>query len=327
MLTNEQIKQIVDNHQLWLQTDNNEGQCADFSNEDLRGYKFENVNLSYAKFNNAILNDAKFVHSILYEASFYKACLQSVLIRFCDIGNTEFKSTEMLNARIEYSRIHHSDFSESNLKLSEHWTVDYDTCIFCKSILSLSEFKYCRVHSCVLSNAESSCVMYHRSVLDSLDCTNTNFTKSNFQNSIIGRMITSSAKLDDIDIEYANFTSKNIINCFNHSQTYNTSTFGMILKEPMIGYKKTLEDVIITVEIPIGAVVFSINGSKCRANKAKIIDMQGHKQLTSWYDSSMKYHLNEEIEIENFDMRYNVECSSGFHFFKTYAEAEAYKVN
>ena len=326
MLTKEQIKQIVDNHQLWLQTTSEEGQCADFSNADLCDYKFENVNLSWAKFNNALLNDAKFVHVILYETSFYKACLRRTLMRFCDISHADFKSTDMQNASIEYSQMHHTDFSESNLKLSEHWTVHYSTCVFNKSVLSLSEFKYCHLHNCVLSDAVSNDVRYRHSILESLECTNTDFTRSDFRNSVIGSTNTSLATLDDVDIEYANFTSKNIITCFNHSQSDRKSTFGMILKEPMIGYKKTLEEVVITVEIPIGAVVFCINGSKCRANKAKIIDMQGHKQLTSWYSSDVKYRLNEEIEIENFDMRYNVECGPGFHFFKSYKEAEAYPI-
>lgn len=324
MLTKEQIKQIVDNHQLWLKTDNKEGQCADFSNEDLCGYKFENVNLSFATFNNARLNDAAFVHVTLHEVSFYKACLRNALIRFCDIGYTDFKSTDMQDARIEYSQMHHTDFSESNLKLSEHWTVHYSTCVFNKSVLSLSEFKYCHLHYCVLSDAVSNSVRYQYTTLTSLECFNTDFTSSDFRNSVIVCTNTSLATLDDIDIEYANFTSKHITNCFNHSQSDRKSTFGTILKEPMIGYKKTLEEVVITVEIPIGAVVFCINGSKCRANKAKIIDMQGHKQLTSWYNCNVKYHLNEEIEIENFDMRYNVECGPGFHFFKSYEEAEAY---
>lgn len=327
MLTKEQIKQIVDNHQLWLQTDNKEGQCADFSNEDLCGYLFENVNLSYAKFNNALLNDVKFVHVILYKTSLYKACLRRALMKFCDIGHTDFKSTEMRDARIEYSQIHHSDFSESNLKFSEHWTVNYSFCIFNKSILTLSEFKYCHLQTCALSDAVSTSVRYHHSALESLECTNTDFTRSDFRNSTISYVNTSLATLDDVDIEYANFTNKNITKCFNHSQSDTKSSFGTILKEPMIGYKKTFEDVIITVEIPIGAVVFCINGSKCRANKAKIIDMQGHKQLTSWHSSDVKYQLNDEIEIENFDMRYNVECGPGFHFFKTYAEAEAYVLN
>ena len=81
---------------------------------------------------------------------------------------------------------------------------------------------------------------------------------------------------------------------------------------------------VITAEIPIGAIVFCINGEKCRTNKAKITDMAGHKVLHSQYDNSFKYRLGQEIEIKDFNLMYNVECASGFHFFRTRKEAENY---
>ena len=100
--------------------------------------------------------------------------------------------------------------------------------------------------------------------------------------------------------------------------------FGKMLDEPLTGYKKTKEGVVITAEIPINAIVFCINGRKCRTNKAKITDMEGHEVLHSKYDSEFEYRLGQEIEIKNFNLMYNVECASGFHFFRTRKEAENY---
>ena len=100
---------------------------------------------------------------------------------------------------------------------------------------------------------------------------------------------------------------------------------GQILKEPMAGYKKTKEGVVITATIPAGAIVFCINGSKCRTNKARIIDMGGQNEvLHSSYDNKFEYRLMQDIEIEDFNLMYNVECASGFHFFRTREEAEKY---
>ena len=101
---------------------------------------------------------------------------------------------------------------------------------------------------------------------------------------------------------------------------------GRILTEPMTGYKKTKEGVVITAEIPAGAIVFCINGRKCRTNMAKITDMGGHEVLYSRYDKSFEYRLGQEINIKDFNLMYNVECASGFHFFKTRKEAEEYNV-
>ena len=99
---------------------------------------------------------------------------------------------------------------------------------------------------------------------------------------------------------------------------------GKILTEPMTGYKKTHEGVVITAVIPAGAIVFCINGIKCRTNRAKITDMSGHDVLHSQYVNSFEYRLGQEIEIKDFNLIYNVECASGFHFFRTREEAENY---
>ena len=99
---------------------------------------------------------------------------------------------------------------------------------------------------------------------------------------------------------------------------------GRILTEPLTGYKKTKEGVVITAEIPIGAIVFCINGEKCRTNRAKITNMEGHEILHSQYDNSFEYRLGQEIEIKEFNLMYNVECASGFHFFENRDDAENY---
>jgi len=56
----------------------------------------------------------------------------------------------------------------------------------------------------------------------------------------------------------------------------------------------------------------------------KITDMAGHDVLHSSYDNSFEYRLGQEIEIKDFNLMYNVECASGFHFFRTREEAENY---
>ena len=99
---------------------------------------------------------------------------------------------------------------------------------------------------------------------------------------------------------------------------------GRVLTEPLTGYKKTREGVVITAEIPAGEIVFCINGKKCRTNRAKITDMAGHEVLHSQYDRDFEYRLGQEIEIKDFNLMYNVECGNGFHFFENREDAEGY---
>lgn len=125
------------------------------------------------------------------------------------------------------------------------------------------------------------------------------------------------ADLSSADLSEANLSMANLSRA-------DRFRLGQILTEPLTGYKKTKEGVIITAEIPTGAIVFCINGSKCRTNKAKITDMGGHDVLHSQYDNSFEYRLGQEINIKGFNLVYNVECASGFHFFRTRKEAEEY---
>ena len=136
-----------------------------------------------------------------------------------------------------------------------------------------------------------------------------------------------SANLESANLESANLKSANLK--FANLKSANLKfaekiRLGKILTEPLTGYKKTKEGVVITAEIPAGAIVFCINGSKCRTNKAKITDMGGHEVLHSQYDSRFEYRLGQEINIKDFNMMYNIECASGFHFFRTREEAEVY---
>ena len=133
------------------------------------------------------------------------------------------------------------------------------------------------------------------------------------------------ANLEGANLEGANLEGANLEGAkLDDKEKYR---LGQILKEPITGYKKTGEGVVITATIPAGAIVFCINGSKCRTNKARIIDMGGQNEVFhSLYDNKFEYRLMQDIEIEDFNLMYNVECASGFHFFRTREEAEKYNV-
>ena len=144
------------------------------------------------------------------------------------------------------------------------------------------------------------------------DLTGADLTRANLNGANLYGANLTRANLNGADLTRANLTRANQFR------------LGKVLDEPLTGYKKTKEGVVITAEIPAGAIVFCINGSKCRTNKAKITDMEGHEVLHSSYDYSFEYRLGQEINIKDFNLMYNVECASGFHFFRTREEAENY---
>jgi uncharacterized protein YjbI with pentapeptide repeats len=136
------------------------------------------------------------------------------------------------------------------------------------------------------------------------------------------------ASLRDADLSGADLRMANLeYAIINQATTFSKKESirkGMILAKPMVGYKKTQEGVIIKAEIPAGAMVFSINNRKCRANMAKIIDMGGKKILHSIHDSTFTYKKGQKIVITDFDLNPSAECSTGFHFFRTRKAAKEY---
>ena len=154
------------------------------------------------------------------------------------------------------------------------------------------------------------------------DLSRVNLSWANLSGANLSRADLSWANLNGADLSGANLSGANL----SRANLSGADQFrlGKVLDEPLTGYKKTKEGVVITAEIPAGAIVFCINGSKCRTNKAKITDMDGREVLHSQYDNSFEYRLGQEINIKDFNLMYNVECASGFHFFRTRKEAEEY---
>ena len=100
------------------------------------------------------------------------------------------------------------------------------------------------------------------------------------------------------------------------------------MNEKVIVYKKC-QNKIVELELQKGSIVFSINNNKCRTNRAKVISIDGKstKGITvdSDYDSNFIYEVGKIVEVEDFDLMYNVECSTGIHFFWAKEEAEKFK--
>ena len=99
------------------------------------------------------------------------------------------------------------------------------------------------------------------------------------------------------------------------------------IEPPKKVYKKCLNNVIVVATIPCDAEVRGNYNGKCRANKAKIIDIigdfYGEKIGFSTYDDTTAYFIGDEIVIDDFDRGFE-ECSTGFHFFCTREQAENY---
>ena len=103
----------------------------------------------------------------------------------------------------------------------------------------------------------------------------------------------------------------------------------------IIGWKKAFAldgaCIIVKLLIPADAQRSNATGRKCRASKARILDLQDQQGNSlppdtaySSYDPDFTYQKGEIIHVEDFDTNRWNECAPGIHFFITRIEAVEY---
>lgn len=104
----------------------------------------------------------------------------------------------------------------------------------------------------------------------------------------------------------------------------------------IIGWKKAFAldgaRIIVKLLIPADAQRSNATGRKCRASKARILDLQDQQGNSlppdttaySGHDTDFTYKKGETIHVEDFDTNRWKECAPGIHFFITRIEAVEY---
>lgn len=210
------------------------------------------------------------------------------IFRNADLTNVNFCNANLRNANLEGANLEGADFYNANLDGAD------------------------------LSNANASGAEFYIAKLSCASFYNANLRYSDLNNADLSNANLINAYLDGANLDGANLDSTNLSKNEQHR-------LGKILTRKMIAYKKCKDGVIVKLEIPAGAVVFCINGHKCRTNIAKCIEISDNKkQAVSYYRDTFIYEVGKTYKVKNFNLQYNIECASGIHFFKTLEEAKVY---
>lgn len=153
----------------------------------------------------------------------------------------------------------------------------------------------------------------------------------------------SHADLHDADLRYADLRYANLshadLSDANHVQLSIAKTSILPDEGDIIGWKKAWTDdtmppksVIVKLLIPADAQRSNATGRKCRASKARVLDLQDKQGNSlpsattaySGHDTDFTYKKGETIHVEDFDTNRWKECAPGIHFFITRIEAAEY---
>ena len=183
-----------------------------------------------------------------------------------------------------------------------------------KSIFGKVLFEYTKLNNILKDTLEVA-------VKNNADLRYANLSNADLSNANLRNADLFNADLSNADLSNANLSNADL------SDTEKIRK-GVIIDKPVRVFKKCIKDNIVELELLKGSIVFSINNKKCRTNKAKVISINGvcEKGLKccSSYDRKFIYEVGKTVEVKDFDLMYNVECSSGIHFFWTKEEAEDY---
>ena len=242
----------------------------------------------------------------LSNASLYKAVLLNAVL-----NNTNLKGADLSYAYLNIYSAKFADFSNANLKGADLTKADLNYAILKEANLYRANLSLADFQNADLQGADLNDACLFRTDLRKANLSYASLISSNL------RAFLNGADLQGADLHDASLDKKEEIRR------------GITLEKSMIGYKKCSGNRIVKLRIPKGAIVFSINNTDCRTNKVKVIsitDSEGnsYEEAISVYDSKFIYKVGDVIKPDSFSLMYNVDCTSGIHFFKTKEEAEKY---
>ena len=207
---------------------------------------------------------------------------------------------EDMKANLSGADLRHADLSGADLRHADLSGADLSYADLSGADLRRADLSYADLSDADLSGADLSYANLRRADLSYADLSDADLSGADLRRADLSYADLSGAKGDLIE--------------------YRT---GKVLTDDIIGFKKCKNDVIVKLLIPRGAIVFSINGNKCRTNKAKVLEIEGADRAISNY-KYMSYYVGDEFTIYDFDCIYNKECGAGIHFFMTREEAVRY---
>lgn len=260
-----------------------------------------------------------------------------------------------IECTLKYLSLTNVTLKNVNIRFKQHIELKLMNCTLdnvklfdesCSSIITLYSYSMltnCTIHTFDTVNFEESSlqnVLIH-------NCTMLRTYNSKLYNCSFFRCISRTKLLNSIftncrftECTFRAYTTRNIT--FDNCEYRMSPCFYQHCPETgsYIAYKKAtckphsyIDFCIIKLLIPEDAKRSSSLSSKCRASKAIVLDivdlLDESKHLDTAYsihDSKFIYHINDTVEVTDFDNNRWEECASGIHHFLSKQEAVEYSI-
>ena len=257
----------------------------------INGKTLEKILENHKHWLNKDIDGWEYMRANLNSADLSNANLRYADLRGADLSDADLRYANLRGANLRYADLRGADLRYANLRGAN---------------LRGADLRYANLRYANLSDANLRGAYLSGADLSDADLRGANLRYAN---------------LSDVDLRGANLKYANLSDADLDKEEQIRK--GVKLSNSITGWKKCKGGVIVKLEIPRGAIVFSINNDKCRTDKAIVKEIFGADRAFSMH-KYFSYYVGDKIEVYNFNCEYNTECAEGIHFFRTRNEAENY---
>ena len=250
-----------------------------------------------------------------------------------DLGGVDLSGANLSNANLRYANLRGANLSYANLRCANLSGANLSGANLSNANLRGANLSNANLSNANLRGADLSGADLSDADLSNADLSNANLSGANLSGANLGGADLSGANLRGANLRganlrYTNLSGANLSNANLQNILINELSAFIPLSCPEEGSFiafKTAQNHIIKLLIPEDAKRSSATSYKCRASKAKVLEISDElSSIQSDYDNNFVYAVGETIEVDNFDeCRWN-ECSTGIHFFMSKELARQY---
>lgn len=286
--------------------------------------------LRYADLYEADLSNADMEGADMTGADLRGSNLVGATLRYACLVDTYMRGANMRGANLYGINLHNADLHDVDMRGAILWHATMSNANLCAAALDGADICFSN-----LRNANLNCAGLRGARLRGAHLTDAYMRRANLRGASLLAADLTGADMTGVDLAGADLTLAKLTDVDNGDMI--TARTRILPDEgDIIGWKKARDvdgyPVIVKLLIPSDAQRSNGGGRKCRASKAKVLDLQdlngsslqpGAKAY-SIHSMSFTYRVGETVEVEDFDPdRWN-ECTTGIHFFITRLEARRY---
>ena len=253
---------------------------------------------------------AKHGKDCLWGAGLSGANLRGANLSEADLHDANLSEADLHGANLSDADLHDANLSGANLHGANLSEAD----------LRDANLRGANLHDANLSEADLWCADLSDADLRDADLRGADLRDANLHG----------ANLSDANLRGANLWCAKNIPALTIAKTSIIPDEGDV-----IGWKKALAEdgtqIIVKLLIPTDAQRSNSTGRKCRASKARVLDIQDMNGNSlndtiahSSHDEGFTYKVGETVQVDDFDTNRWNECAPGIHFFITRLEAANY---